>query len=743
MIYLIGLKVNGIETISKERALHKISQYKLICEDTETKTLDYHEKNPIKLVQIGTEEDQFVFSPEEAKSLKPILEDRNITKIVVNGVFERNMLRSLSMQLNSMFDLSLAYKVYRQGKEVRYVKTKYGEFFIYSLGGMMKELLSIDINKAEQTSFLQDTSTYTQDQIRYAADDVKLFNLYQVILNKLIKKELITEDYRFDNTEILVKEDKFRKAILEFKYQEYLADMLYNGIYIDSADWLKLEELNKIESYKRQEALNELIIKSSPKYKNNRKAPISYIKEKTIDLFTGEEIKIDNKVHDKRRVNWKSSQQVKEVFRELKIAIPNVKGKDTLDIKELKKVANAHPLLPDYIKYKELSKLIDSYGSKMLTNINKNTGRIHFQVDQLLATGRLAPYNPNMAQIPSSKEWRNCFKAQRGVIVGADYSAQESRVMAYKSKDDVFIDFFENGDGDSHSMVASKVYSTKERLEITITKLSMEVKFPEKDESIVRKLLKELYPNAKQVIKEEGKLTAYGKLDMSNKDEKGEECPLRQKGKILNFFISFGGSSFTLSQSQNISMEEANDLLNGFWGAFKKLKLYFDAEKGFALANGYNIINHITKGRRSYPEHKEMKILQNKASALIKEKGFEYYKKLKMVKGTEENRNASRINIIKGEIERAAMNTGIQGTAADMTKTSAILYMETLEKDGYNLITVMRPTNMIHDEHSNESDDEYKEYSSKVMKKSMEDASIIFIGVIIPAAPYISTKWEH
>jgi len=745
VIYTIGLnhKSNKFREIPAEVAVKLIEGNRLICEDTETKGLDPHMPNPLKLIQIGTLKHQFVFTPDTVKCVKHILEDKKVIKILVNGVFERTMLRSIGIQLNSMFDLSLAYQVYRQGKPMRQIVTEYGTFNIYSLAGMYSELLGLSMSKEQQTTFIGTDSNYTEAQLEYAAKDVKLFDLYEVILSRLIKDELITESYEFDEVQKLVSKGTFRKAILEFKYQEYLADMLYNGINIDDSKWRELETINRAKAWELEASLNKEIIETVPKYKDYRIPPIKPSIDTQTNLFGFNTIK-EKKVKDKRRVNWKSPKQVKEVLNELNIKIPKVKGKETIGIVELDKIKGKYPMLSSYIKYKKFAKLVDSFGLSMLEKKNKHTGRIHFQVTQLLNTGRIAPRKPNMAQIPSAKEWRNCFTPQhRGrKMVGADYSAQESRVMSYKSKDTAFMNFFENGDGDSHSMVASRVYSAKTGLNVKVHKYKLEIIAPEKDKiTFARKFISDNFPKAKKIVELNEDLVAYG--DLTDKDKHPESCPLRQKGKVLNFFISFGGSAFTLSQSQGISMKEANELLNGFWEGFPELREYFDAEKEFGLNYGYSLINSVTRGRRTYPEFKDIRSIELAKKRRIDEIGLKKYRLLEKTKGTPESNGKIRKNILKGIIERASMNSGIQGTAADMTKTSAILFMEKLESLGYDLISVILPVNMIHDEHLDEVIEELATFCADILKRAMEEASVIFIGVKIPAVPYIGNEWQH
>ena len=116
----------------------------------------------------------------------------------------------------------------------------------------------------------------------------------------------------------------------------------------------------------------------------------------------------------------------------------------------------------------------------------------------------------NLQQIPNTKEFRACFIPTDNTfeIAAADYSAQEQRIIASKSKDENYLNFFNKGEGDIHSFIASRMFSAARGEEVEVIN----------DES---------HPNYK----------------------------LRQQGKILGFMISFGGSAFTLSKKLRISKE--------------------------------------------------------------------------------------------------------------------------------------------------------------------------------------------
>ena len=114
-------------------------------------------------------------------------------------------------------------------------------------------------------------------------------------------------------------------------------------------------------------------------------------------------------------------------------------------------------IIDTYVKYKEAMKLYTSYGQAFLKNL-KSDNKIHTNFYQILDTGRVSSSKPNMQQIPADNKFRNCFMAPSGwKFVSADYSSQELNVIAFGSKDPVWIKALESGQ-DLHSTCAELVY---------------------------------------------------------------------------------------------------------------------------------------------------------------------------------------------------------------------------------------------------------------------------------------------
>ena len=184
--------------------------------------------------------------------------------------------------------------------------------------------------------------------------------------------------------------------------------------------------------------------------------------------------------------------------------------------------------------------------------------------------------------------------------------------MADHSNDQSYIDFFNKGQGDVHSFIAQTLFSAAEGK------------------------LVEVPPKPAKVETEEDRVALEY---FNNHPNKG----LRQKGKVLNFMISFGGSAYTLAKDLKIPVEEAEKLIEAFYKGFPGLKKMFDRSKRFAVKNGYIRTNSTTNRIRWIPE-------------------WDTYKKYsaKSFKDSTKEEKSLRAKA-RGRVERKGMNTGIQG----------------------------------------------------------------------------------
>lgn len=207
--------------------------------------------------------------------------------------------------------------------------------------------------------------------------------------------------------------------------------------------------------------------------KRKIRRPFPFIEIAQPDLFGF------TKAGPKCKVNWNSSKQViplLEFFGFDLMTRDKVNGgmKKSVDATVIESQKNKHPIAEVYLKFKAAQKVVSTYGQNFLDLINPITGRIHSQFNQIgtdthryssgggddkeVIPGRKVPL-VNLQNLPADAETRACFVAEKGnKWISADYSGEESVILANISKDKAMIDLFLHGCGDLHSLVAKMVY---------------------------------------------------------------------------------------------------------------------------------------------------------------------------------------------------------------------------------------------------------------------------------------------
>ncbi len=258
---------------------------------------------------------------------------------------------------------------------------------------------------------------------------------------------------------------------------------------------------------------------------------------------------------------------------------------------ELLRLAPSHKIVADVLEYRNAVKLKSVYVDQLPGSINSDTGKLHTHYSQTwTATGRMQSNNPNLQTIPirkqRGKEIRAAFvpRDDDHLILSADYSQIELRIMAELSQDPGMMEAFVSGT-DIHQTTASKVY----------------------------------------------------KVDL---DDVTRE--MRDKAKTVNFGIIYGISAFGLQQRLNIPRKEANNLIENYFEKYPGVQAYIDKTIEFAKENGYVATQ---TGRRRYIRD-------------INSRNFS----------------------LRSAAERLAMNSPIQGTAADMLKLAMIRVHEVLKQ---------------------------------------------------------------
>ena len=567
MIYLVNdtLKRDNFNHIDMEEVVSYCKDKSILSVDTETTGLDYTIDRVI-LFQIGDEEKQFLIETRghDIQELKEILESKSITKIFHNAKFDVNFIRSsFNIVCENVYDTMLAEKVLTCGKELS-----------VSLLNTLERNLKITIDKTQQSSFVGHKGNFTNPQLIYAAKDV------EYLIDLKDKQDGYTSLYKLQNTIDLENE-----AVLAF------ADIEYNGLELDTEEWLKLANnaINKADEYEAE--LDEHVM-------NMEELKQFIPKHIQGDLFSD--------VSDLRKVNvkWTSPKQVLEVLRGIIPKLDNVNGKDML------RYAFQFDIVQTYIKYKEQMKIYSSYGEKFITNL-KSDGKIHTSFNQILDTGRVSSSRPNMQQIPADNAFRNCFIAPEGwSFVSADYSSQELNVIAYGSKDPVWIKALEEGK-DLHSVCAELVYG---------------------------KIWKDASDDDCQYFRDDGN-GDYIKQQCS--------CPkhkkLRTHVKTINFGLAYGMGANKLSETLQIDKKAAQQLIEDYFTAFPSIKGFLDKLANFGKQFGYI---------KTFPPYNRRRWFVNWFPKVYNSK-----------------ENSQELS----SIERASKNTPIQGASADMTKKALIL----------------------------------------------------------------------
>jgi len=264
-------------------------------------------------------------------------------------------------------------------------------------------------------------------------------------------------------------------------------------------------------------------------------------------------IKIEDKILQQAGIpfNVSSPKQLGEVLFDHMKLDPNAKKTKTKQYSTsedtLQKISDKHPIIQDILEFRSLKKLLSTYVEALPNLINEKTGKIHTSYQQAVAsTGRLSSKNPNLQNIPireaRGREIRKTFipTDNEHVLLAADYSQIELRIMAHMSQDSNMIEAF-NNNVDIHSTTAANIFHVENINDVTSDQ--------------------------------------------------------RRIAKSANFGIIYGISAFGLSQNLNISRTEAKQLIEEYFASFPKVKEYMD--KSIAMARDKTYVETMM-GRKSY-----------------------------------------------------------------------------------------------------------------------------------------------
>ena len=297
----------------------------------------------------------------------------------------------------------------------------------------------------------------------------------------------------------------------------------------------------------------------------------------------------------------------------------------------LEKLQGEHPIIDDILEYRQLSKLQSTYVEGLQKVISKDH-RIHTRFNQTLAqTGRLSSVDPNLQNIPirleEGRKIRKAFKptSKDSVILSADYSQIELRVLAHITQDESLKHAFINGH-DIHTATAMKVFNVE----------------------------------SDQV-----------------------DSLMRRQAKAVNFGIVYGISDYGLSQSLGITRKKAKAFIDDYLASFPGVKQYMSDIVKDAKAQGY--VETLLHRRRYIPD--------------ITSRNFN----------------------LRSFAERTAMNTPIQGSAADIIKLAMVKFSEKIKETKYHAKLLLQ----VHDELIFEIPKSEVEDFSKFVEEIMEQALVL------------------
>ena len=554
---------HAYEMIAGDQAIDafikKISAKKEICIDTETTGIDANNVQLVGLsfsnathtgyyLPVANDGDGADGAKNILKKLEPLFEDETITWIGQNLKYDFLVLKWYGVILKGKtFDTMLAHYVIEP--EGRRSMDILSEQFLGYAPVSIENLIG---KKGKNQGTMRDVPL---DQItEYAAEDAdityQLKECFEPLLSKREVKRVFEE--------------------VENPLMQVLVDMEFEGVKVD------------------EQFLNE--------YSKVLEADIKISEERVFEQAGV-------------RFNLASPKQLGEVLFDILKIDPKAKktktGQYATGEDVLAKLAAKHKIVDDILNFRELSKLKSTYVDALPAILNPKTGRIHTSYAQAVAvTGRLSSTNPNLQNIPirseRGREVRKAFipRDPSRILVSADYSQIELRVVAAISGDPNMCDAFKQGKV-IHTATAAKVYGIAEA----------------------------------DVTKEQ-----------------------RYKAKSVNFGIIYGQGAFGLAENLGISRTEAKEIIDNYKKEFPNIQLYMDQQINKAKEQGFV---ETLMGRKRW---------------------------LRDI-------NSSNFTV-RGFAERNAINSPIQGSAADMIKLAMIKIHQEMKKQHWESKMILQ----VHDE---------------------------------------------
>ncbi len=541
-------------------------------------------------------------------------------------------------------------------------------YYLESATPQNHQLSLFEVFEEENYEDLKDAVKYLSTKVKVSAFDIKKYysylqtedvsNYFDVIIGAYLlnplKSDYDAESIASEHLNMSIpgqKEFFGKKTIREYaaENKEALAEYYMYQSYVAFAAEEVLSQ--KLQSEGMLSLMNEVEMPLSYVLFDMEKEGITVREEelKEYSIYLGEKIaELEKRIYALAGMefNLNSPKQLGEVLFE-HMKIPGGKKTKTgystaADV--LEKLAADHPVVNDILEYRGLAKLKSTYADGLTAYIGEDK-RIHTTLNQTItATGRISSTEPNLQNIPIRMELgrkiRKAFVASKGcVLMDADYSQIELRVLAHMSGDEELINAYKT-DQDIHKITASKVFNTP---------------------------LEEVTPLQ------------------------------RRNAKAVNFGIVYGISSFGLSQDLSISRKEAAEYIEQYFATYPKVKEFLDKLVSDAKEKGY--ITTMFGRKRPIPELHSSNFMQRSFG------------------------------------ERVAMNSPIQGTAADIIKIAMIKVWKALKEANLKSKLILQ----VHDELLIETDKAEVEQVRTILENNMRQAADLAVELAVDL--HVGNNW--
>jgi DNA polymerase-1 len=546
-----------VDTPEKRAELvEKLEKVASFCFDTETTGIDPNEAELVGIAfSIWKGEAYYVPIPADydvaraiVHEFKDVLESQHIEKVGQNLKYDILMLKWYGIEVDGpLFDTMIAH--YLCEPDLRHNLNYLAETY---LGYKMVSIETLIGKRGKNQLSMRDIAVERVSE--YAAEDADITLQLKPLMEKMLK-EMDLFDLFMD---------------LEIPLIKVLTDVEYNGVRVNG-DFLN--EYSLVLEKQILEKENEIYLKAGTRF--NIASP------KQVGEILFDRLKVPYR--------WKRTKS----------------GQYSTNEEKLTELADESDVIRMILDFRKLAKLKSTYVDALPRMINPKTGRIHTSYNQArAATGRLSSENPNLQNIPikdeAGRKIRKAFipKDENHVLLAADYSQIELRLIAEISGDESMISAFQQG-LDIHSATAAKVY------EIPLEEVTADQ---------------------------------------------------RRNAKTVNFSIIYGAGATNLSKQLGIPRKEAKVLIGQYFKQYDGLKTYMDTAIDKAREDGYVIT---LKGRKRYLRNID-----------------------------------SKNSFVRSHDERNAINTPIQGSAADMIKVAMIQVHEAFKKHNFKSKMILQ----VHDE---------------------------------------------